>query len=504
MEVMTMDAFPVSKYEKAGKQRWLDKPDESMYVVQGCHIALCSMACFAACVELQFVLVPMGMAYFFTFLLAPLMDAMEDRPYRLGNTFYCKQNYLHPARKRYQKTARGELLDTTLLGKVPHGLSVLITLVMSYMVLSTLVGTISGSFADFATTQQAKVDAGGKAMGVQLSEMLNEQIESLEASGIMLNREHICFAADGTELALRTVPTDEKGVDFLRLYIYSNFIDSAVASGTGYESTTSGETDFNCTRKKIFGTSDGYTTDEIMGYLGMVGKLISDLIGIFLLAIYILLEREAGATVQGDHIVAQQIELMFKQYISMKTILSGITGILTAIFLMACSAPLGAVFGLMAFLLNYIPNVGSIVAMVLPVPIIILDEEMSVTTKIVAICGPASVQGYVGNVAEPMAFSKVLNLTAISILVGLVFFSALFGLYGAVLSVPIQAAIKICLHHTDHPMAKGVLTIMREDKTLDFDADREFLAAKAEYEKLIDIDNVNLEGTEFEKVVARD
>merc|ERR1712178_676476 len=113
----------------------------------------------------------------------------------------------------------------------------------------------------------------------------------------------------------------------------------------------------------------------------------------------------------------------------------------TAIILVACSCPLGAVFGLLAFLLNYIPNVGSIIAMVLPLPIIILDEEMSFTIKIIAIIGPASVQGYIGNVAEPMMMGEALNLTAISILVGLVFFSFVFRIYGALLSVPIQGAV---------------------------------------------------------------
>jgi len=494
------DILARSQYVKGGSQRWIDKPAESMYIAQGCHIVLCVMAVFSACVHLQFVLVPMGMAYFMTFLLAPILDAMEDRPYRLGNKFYCKENYLHPARKRYEKTARGELLDTTLLGKVPHTISVLLTLVISYFVVSSVVGTISGSFADFAAKQQEKVDNGGKPMSVALNDMLNDYIDQMEASGILIKREQICFAPDGSEMALRVVPTDIKGVEYMSLSIYSNIMDSNI----GEMNSIQGETEFNCSKRKIFGTSEGYTVDEIMGLIGAVGGLVSDAIGIFLLAIYILLERPAGATIDGDHIVAEQIELMFKQYISMKTILSGVTGVLTAAFLVGCGAPLGAVFGLMAFLLNYIPNVGSIVAAVLPVPIIILDEEMSITTKIVAVCGPASVQGYIGNVAEPMAFSKVLNLTAISILVGLVFFSALFGLSGAVLSVPIQAAIKICLHHTDHPMAKGVLAVMREDKTLDFDADRDFLATKADYEKLTDLESVVLEGTEFEKEVSRD
>ena len=46
--------------------------------------------------------------------------------------------------------------------------------------------------------------------------------------------------------------------------------------------------------------------------------------------------------------------------------------------------------------------------------------------------------------------------------------------------------------------------LMREDKTLDFDNDREFLSTKDAWNKLTDLDSVELAGTEFEKTVARD
>lgn len=137
---MSEEELAKSQYDKGGAQRWIDNPDESMYVVQGCHIVICFISVFAACTYLQFVLIPMGMAYFITFLLAPIMDAMEDRPYQFGTKFYCKENFLHPARKRYQKTARGELLDTVMLGKVPHMLAVLICFVVVGVFFSTLIG----------------------------------------------------------------------------------------------------------------------------------------------------------------------------------------------------------------------------------------------------------------------------------------------------------------------------------------------------------------------------
>ena len=101
------------------------------------------------------------------------------------------------------------------------------------------------------------------------------------------------------------------------------------------------------------------------------------------------------------------------------------------------------------------------------------------------------VQGYVGNVMEPALFGAALNLTEISVLLGLVFFAAIWGLPGAVLSVPILGYAKIHLHNIDHPMARAVLETLRQDVDLDTAKDlriaayQERLAKLTEYEDTI-------------------
>ena len=78
-----------------------------------------------------------------------------------------------------------------------------------------------------------------------------------------------------------------------------------------------------------------------------------------------------------------------------------------------------------------------------------------------------AVQGYVGNALEPMVFGKSLNMTPLSILAALVIWSALWGLMGAIFSVPLLGIQKILLSHTNHPMAKYVIMLIREDATID-------------------------------------
>merc|ERR1712167_465298 len=105
--------------------------------------------------------------------------------------------------------------------------------------------------------------------------------------------------------------------------------------------------------------------------------------------------------------------------------------------LWALGVKLAAIWGILSFVLNFIPNVGSMIAMFLPMPIVIVDPGLEDWQKVLAFVGPGIVQGAVGNAVEPAVFGKSLNLTAMSILGALVIWSALWGLMGAILSVPV-------------------------------------------------------------------
>ena len=57
---------------------------------------------------------------------------------------------------------------------------------------------------------------------------------------------------------------------------------------------------------------------------------------------------------------------------------------------------------------------GSMIAMLLPIPIIVVDVRLSFVEKCAGVVGPAVVQGDIGNVLEPAVFGKSLNMTPIS------------------------------------------------------------------------------------------
>merc|ERR1712166_1216796 len=135
---------------------------------------------------------------------------------------------------------------------------------------------------------------------------------------------------------------------------------------------------------------DDMPMSDLLGYVGAVGGLLNEIVLVLLLAIYILLERPEGSTFDVQNRIGLELENMVKVYISLKTLLSMATGVLTSIILLICNVKLALIFGLLAFLLNYIPSVGSMIACVLPGPIIFLDKEMSTGKKLIAFLGPAS------------------------------------------------------------------------------------------------------------------
>ncbi|NIP92137.1 MAG: AI-2E family transporter, partial [Akkermansiaceae bacterium] len=105
--------------------------------------------------------------------------------------------------------------------------------------------------------------------------------------------------------------------------------------------------------------------------------------------------------------------------------------------------PLALAFGLLAFLLNFIPNVGSLIATILPIPVVIITPEISGASAVLAIALPAVVQFAVGSVIEPKWMGDSLGLHPVAILMGLILWGMLWGIAGMLLSTPILVVMKI-------------------------------------------------------------
>jgi AI-2 transport protein TqsA len=138
-----------------------------------------------------------------------------------------------------------------------------------------------------------------------------------------------------------------------------------------------------------------------------------------------------------------EVESRVKRYILFKFFLSAITGVLVGAILYVLGIDLAMAFGLMAFLLNFIPSIGSIVATLLPLPVVLVTPGISGLTMILAIALPGAVQMTIGNIVEPKVMGGELDLHPVTILLALMIWGALWGIVGMLLATPITAVMKI-------------------------------------------------------------
>jgi AI-2 transport protein TqsA len=176
------------------------------------------------------------------------------------------------------------------------------------------------------------------------------------------------------------------------------------------------------------------TTNALLGILSQ-GLLVM----IFL--IFLLLGGSGGDKQRGE--VWSEVEAQIRRYLLTKTLISAVTGGLVGIVLTLLGIDLALVFGLFAFLLNFIPSIGSVIATLLPLPVVIMNPSVSPTVAVLAIAIPAAIQFVIGNIIDPNLMGQSLDLHPVSVLLALMIWGALWGITGMLLATPLTAIMKI-------------------------------------------------------------
>ncbi len=143
------------------------------------------------------------------------------------------------------------------------------------------------------------------------------------------------------------------------------------------------------------------------------------------------------------------ISTQIGQYLVVKVIISGTTGLLVWFSLTLLKVEFALTWGALAFFLNFIPSIGSILASIPPILLAIVQYYPSFWMPLFTALVLLAIQMTMGNMIEPKIMGESLNLSPVVILLSLVFFGWLWGIVGALLSVPIAAAIKIFCEHID-------------------------------------------------------
>ncbi len=134
-------------------------------------------------------------------------------------------------------------------------------------------------------------------------------------------------------------------------------------------------------------------------------------------------------------------------YLRVKTIISAVTGTLVWLSLRIIGQDMAALWGLMAFLLNFIPNLGSTFIMAATM-LLGLAQFYPEWNKIIAVwIVMPTIQILMGNILDPLIQGDQLDLSPLVIIVSLVLWGWILGITGMFLAVPLTVALKIILDH---------------------------------------------------------
>ncbi len=197
-----------------------------------------------------------------------------------------------------------------------------------------------------------------------------------------------------------------------------------------------------------------FNPGTLVRYIGIslksFGNVMSSGLFIILFVIFVLLEASVF-TKKLSHIVKNPSSISYfetffinvTRYVALKTLLSLITGLTASLLLLTLGVDFALLWGLAAFLLNFIPTIGSLLAAIPPILICLIQFGIG-KTMIVAI-GYAIINIIIGNVVEPKVMGKKLGLSTLVVFISLVFWGWVFGPVGMFLSVPLTMVVKIAL-----------------------------------------------------------
>ena len=166
---------------------------------------------------------------------------------------------------------------------------------------------------------------------------------------------------------------------------------------------------------------------------------------------------------QDANKIINRIRDDIQKYITIKIITSSLTGMLSYIILRIADVDFAGVWGLLIFLLNFIPTIGSIIATIFPA-LIALAQSDGYTLFLVVLFGIGALQVCIGNILEPRLMGSSFNLSPIIILLNLALWGYIWGIPGMFLCVPFLIIVTIILSH--FPQTRPMAIILSSDGRL--------------------------------------
>ena len=171
------------------------------------------------------------------------------------------------------------------------------------------------------------------------------------------------------------------------------------------------------------------------GVLALLGNAV-------LIVIFVIFLLIGGAEELGRHPLVREIHFKISRYLTTKFVLSLVTACLVWIVLLLFGVELASTFAVLTFLFNFIPTIGSIIATLLPLPIVLLQFGPGGAFFSVFVLS-ILIQFSIGSILEPKIMGENFDLHPIAVLIFLMFWGLVWGIPGMFLAVPMTAVKKI-------------------------------------------------------------
>ena len=200
-----------------------------------------------------------------------------------------------------------------------------------------------------------------------------------------------------------------------------------------------------------------------------LGSALTNLILVVMIVIFILFEavelpkkfsialNDASQSLQKFESFIQSVN----RYLVIKTLVSVLTGVLITLWLWLLGVDFPILWGVCAFLLNFVPNIGSIIAAV-PAVLLAFVQLGSLSAGLTA-AGFLAVNLIIGNVIEPRYMGKGLGLSTLVVFLSLLLWGWVFGPVGMLLSIPLTIIMKLAFEA--HPKMHWLAIMIDSDST---------------------------------------
>jgi predicted PurR-regulated permease PerM len=196
--------------------------------------------------------------------------------------------------------------------------------------------------------------------------------------------------------------------------------------------------------------------------LAGLSSALSSIVLILLTVLFILLEVSGfPAKLRASPGDSEKFLPRFKafvdhlqRYVVIKTIISMATGVLVGIWMVILGVEFPVLWGFLAFLLNYVPNIGVVIAMI---PAALFAAiQLGLGSAALVIVGYLAFNFIIGTALEPKIVGKGVGLSTLVVFLSLILWGTLLGLIGAVLCIPITMTLKFLLEVNDETRWMGV------------------------------------------------